>query len=126
MHLATTQVDVRTCCPSPSNQNNGSCASKDAALALPLKHAPCTVAGLSVAEIDSVQTNSVTFRGADVVDGTPVLDIKPYIPYVDGGVAATAPSWVLAPCPLHLSVCTKSVSSSACSNLGGCLGMRVA
>ena len=74
---------------------------------------PCTVAGLSVAEIDSVDTNSVTFRGADVVDGTPVLDIKPYIPYVDGGVAATAPSWVLAPCPLHSCVCIKSMSSNA-------------
>ena len=56
-----------------------------------------TTAGLSVAKIDSVEQNSVTFRGADVVDGTPVLDIKPYIPYVDGGVAATAPDWVSHP-----------------------------
>ena len=54
----------------------------------------CSPAGLSVAAIDRVDTDTVIFRGADVVDGTPVLDIKPYIPYVDGGVGATAPEWV--------------------------------
>ncbi|DBA76679.1 hypothetical protein WJX79_005942 [Trebouxia sp. C0005] len=56
-------------------------------------HRPNPV-GLSVAAIDSVDIDTVVFRGADVVDGTPVLDIKPYIPYVDGGVRATAPEWV--------------------------------
>ena len=54
----------------------------------------CSPAGLSVAAIDRVDTDTVIFRGADVVDGTPVLDIKPYIPYIDGGVGATAPEWV--------------------------------
>ena len=51
-------------------------------------------AGLSVAKVDNVSGDTVIFRGADVVDGTPVLDIKPYIPYVDGGVDAHAPAWV--------------------------------
>lgn len=51
-------------------------------------------AGLSVAQVESVQGNTVTFRGADVVDGTPVLDIKPYIPFVDGVTNASAPHWV--------------------------------
>lgn len=41
-----------------------------------------------------MQGNTVVFRGADVVDGTPVLDIKPYIPFVDGVITATAPDWV--------------------------------
>ncbi|KAL3152122.1 hypothetical protein ABBQ32_001220 [Trebouxia sp. C0010 RCD-2024] len=50
--------------------------------------------GLSVARVDHVSGDTVMFRGADVVDGTPVLDIKPYIPYVDGGVDAQAPAWV--------------------------------
>ena len=54
----------------------------------------CIVAGLSVARVDHVDADTVAFRGADVVDGTPVLDIKPYIPYVDGGVGAQAPAWV--------------------------------
>lgn len=53
-----------------------------------------TSAGLSVARVDHVSGDTVMFRGADVVDGTPVLDIKPYIPYVDGGVDAQAPAWV--------------------------------
>lgn len=44
--------------------------------------------------MDHVSGDTVIFRGADVVDGTPVLDIKPYIPYVDGGVGAQAPAWV--------------------------------
>ena len=60
------------------------------------------VAGLSVAAIDRVDTDTVIFKGADVVDGTPVLDIKPYIPYVDGGVEATAPDWV-QPFSVHIT-----------------------
>lgn len=51
-------------------------------------------AGLSVAQVERVQGDTVTFRGADVVDGTPVLDIKPYIPFVDGVEGASAPRWV--------------------------------
>lgn len=41
-------------------------------------------------------------RGADLIDGTPVLDIKPYVPYADslpharGGFADTAPAARLA------------------------------
>ena len=40
--------------------------------------------------------------GADLVDGTPILDIKPYLPYADchpeaaGGFAGTAPERRLA------------------------------
>lgn len=43
--------------------------------------------GLSVVELINVEIKSsrviVHIRGADLVDGTPVLDIKPYLPYVD-------------------------------------------
>lgn len=42
--------------------------------------------GLSVVELVSVQTEPkviLTVRGADLVDSTPIVDIKPYIPYVD-------------------------------------------
>lgn len=40
-------------------------------------------------------------RGADLVDGTPIFDIKPYVPYADshpdavGGFAGTAPEVLL-------------------------------
>ena len=39
--------------------------------------------GLSVVELVRVEGNSVFIRGVDVLDGTPVLDIKPYIARFD-------------------------------------------
>ncbi|MDS0475100.1 tRNA (N6-threonylcarbamoyladenosine(37)-N6)-methyltransferase TrmO [Natrinema sp. 1APR25-10V2] len=39
--------------------------------------------GLSVVEIDSVTDHRVTVRGIDVVDQTPLLDIKPFVPDFD-------------------------------------------
>ena len=39
--------------------------------------------GLSVVEIDSITGPEVTVRGIDVVDGTPLLDIKPFVPDFD-------------------------------------------
>lgn len=57
--------------------------------------------GLSVVELISVETSpnvKLAVRGADIVDGTPIVDIKPYIPYVDavpnakGGFADNTPN----------------------------------
>ncbi|XP_052133174.1 tRNA (adenine(37)-N6)-methyltransferase [Frankliniella occidentalis] len=45
-------------------------------------HRPCPV-GLSLVQIDKVEGNMIFFSGVDMVDGTPVLDIKPYIPQYD-------------------------------------------
>lgn len=43
--------------------------------------------GLSVAKLSAIQvqgrTISLVLTGADLLDGTPVLDIKPYLPYAD-------------------------------------------
>lgn len=39
--------------------------------------------GLSVVEIASVTAHEVTVRGIDVVDQTPLLDIKPFVPDFD-------------------------------------------
>ena len=50
--------------------------------------------GLSVAEVSSVDGREVHLRGADVVDGTPVIDIKPYVPFCDAVGGAAAPPWV--------------------------------
>lgn len=36
--------------------------------------------GLSLVEIVDIQKDKIIFAGADLVDGTPVLDIKPYLP----------------------------------------------
>jgi len=56
--------------------------------------------GLSLLELVDIKTDNgvrLYLRGGDLVDGTPVFDIKPYIPYADtafnarGGFAAQAP-----------------------------------
>lgn len=45
--------------------------------------------GLSVVELVKVNGTCLTLGGGDFLDGTPVLDIKPYIPYADSLPAAT-------------------------------------
>uniref|UniRef100_A0A8W7PNR6 TsaA-like domain-containing protein n=1 Tax=Anopheles coluzzii TaxID=1518534 RepID=A0A8W7PNR6_ANOCL len=45
-------------------------------------HRPCPI-GLSLVQLDRVEDSKVYFLGTDMVDGTPVLDIKPYIPQYD-------------------------------------------
>jgi len=57
--------------------------------------------GLSVVELAGFSREDgrlvLHLRGADLIDGTPVLDIKPYVPYADsvpdarGGFAGSAP-----------------------------------
>ncbi|MGA1848885.1 MAG: tRNA (N6-threonylcarbamoyladenosine(37)-N6)-methyltransferase TrmO [Thermoplasmatota archaeon] len=39
--------------------------------------------GLHVVKLEGVGGNILRIRGIDMVDGTPVLDIKPYIPHDD-------------------------------------------
>jgi len=36
--------------------------------------------GLSIVEVIDVSDNCLAFKGVDMLDGTPVLDIKPYSP----------------------------------------------
>ncbi|KAL0810893.1 hypothetical protein ABMA28_010196 [Loxostege sticticalis] len=45
-------------------------------------HRPCPI-GLSLVRIHSIEGNKIHFLGVDMVNGTPVLDIKPYIPQYD-------------------------------------------
>lgn len=54
--------------------------------------------GLSVARIDRVATDGVHLRGLDVADGTPVLDLKPYLPYADAIPDASA-GWAVGALP---------------------------
>ncbi|MDL2300531.1 tRNA (N6-threonylcarbamoyladenosine(37)-N6)-methyltransferase TrmO [Clostridiaceae bacterium OttesenSCG-928-D20] len=52
---------------------------------------------LSCVKILSIEPGEIRVSGADLMDGTPIYDIKPYIPYADsipeaiGGFARTAP-----------------------------------
>ena len=54
--------------------------------------------GLSCVEIEAISGTDIVVRGADLMDGTPIFDIKPYIKYADChpeavcGFAREAPS----------------------------------
>jgi tRNA-Thr(GGU) m(6)t(6)A37 methyltransferase TsaA len=43
---------------------------------------PCPL-GLTVVELVSRKDNTLEVKGLDAIDGTPLLDIKPYIPAID-------------------------------------------
>eukprot|EP00198_Chlamydomonas_reinhardtii_P009651 XP_001698988.1 predicted protein [Chlamydomonas reinhardtii] len=47
-------------------------------------------------ELRTAKNGCLVLGGADIVDGSPVLDIKPYVPFCDCLAAATAPAWVQA------------------------------
>jgi len=59
--------------------------------------------GLSVVEIVSVLQQGkdlrLRIRGMDLLDGTPILDIKPYVPYADAIPAASGGYAPMAPAP---------------------------
>lgn len=52
--------------------------------------------GLSVVELVKVEENIVTIRGVDILDGTPLLDIKPYIENFDKVEGETRSGWMQA------------------------------
>jgi len=45
-------------------------------------HRPCPI-GLTLAKVERVEGATVHLSGIDLIDGTPVLDVKPYIPQYD-------------------------------------------
>jgi tRNA-Thr(GGU) m(6)t(6)A37 methyltransferase TsaA len=55
-------------------------------------HRPNAI-GLSCVELVGVEGRRLTLRGVDLLDGTPVLDIKPYVPYADAFPEAGA-GWI--------------------------------
>lgn len=50
--------------------------------------------GLTTCEIVRVTESELTVRGLDAIDGTPVLDIKPYVPAFDRVESPSVPEWV--------------------------------
>ena len=50
--------------------------------------------GLSVVELVKVEENRVTIRGVDVLDGTPIIDIKPYIENFDRVEGSVRSGWM--------------------------------
>ena len=50
--------------------------------------------GVTTVELVAVDDKGVTVRGLDALDGTPVLDIKPYIPAFERKDDVRLPPWV--------------------------------
>jgi len=50
--------------------------------------------GLSVVELVSVKENIVTIKGIDILDGTPLLDVKPYIENFDKVLGEVKSGWM--------------------------------
>lgn len=57
------------------------------------RHRPTRI-GISTVELISVASGVLEVRGLDAIDGTPVLDVKPYFPAFDRAEEATVPDWV--------------------------------
>ena len=50
--------------------------------------------GITAVEILAVAEDALTVKGLDAIDGTPVIDIKPYYPHYDRIDSPRVPSWV--------------------------------
>ncbi|KKW29693.1 MAG: hypothetical protein UY74_C0066G0002 [Candidatus Kaiserbacteria bacterium GW2011_GWC2_52_8b] len=50
--------------------------------------------GVSTVEIIGIENAVVRVAGLDVIDNTPILDIKPYTPQYDATTDAKVPDWV--------------------------------
>ena len=84
--------------------------------------------GLSVVELDRVEIRGASLVlhliGADLIDGTPVRDIKPYLPYVDsipdakGGFAKERPG-------IPVEVCFSKECQMQCEKLSDELGENI-
>jgi hypothetical protein len=55
--------------------------------------------GLSVLRLDAVEGLTLRVRDLDLLDGTPVLDIKPYVPFADAIPTANAGWFAEDPAP---------------------------
>jgi tRNA-Thr(GGU) m(6)t(6)A37 methyltransferase TsaA len=61
-------------------------------------HRPCPI-GLSVVRLERILGLTIHVRGVDMVDGSPVLDLKPYVAAADSVPDARA-GWLTTPDPI--------------------------
>lgn len=50
--------------------------------------------GLSVVRLEEIKSCTLVVSGADLINGTPIFDIKPYIPYADS-IPGASNGWAL-------------------------------
>lgn len=55
--------------------------------------------GVAVVPLVRRRRNILRVVGLDAIDGTPVLDLKPYIPHYDSVPEARLPEWAMRPLP---------------------------
>ncbi|MFO7609857.1 MAG: tRNA (N6-threonylcarbamoyladenosine(37)-N6)-methyltransferase TrmO [Candidatus Krumholzibacteriia bacterium] len=52
--------------------------------------------GLSVVELERIEDGVLHVRNLDVLDGTPLLDLKPYVPQFDAPAGPVRTGWIAA------------------------------
>jgi len=57
------------------------------------KHRPNPI-GITAVRVVGRRGAVLTVKGLDAIDGTPVLDVKPYVPPFDTRADATVPEWM--------------------------------
>lgn len=66
--------------------------------------------GLSLVKLEKVTSGGIEVSGLDLVNGTPILDLKPYLPYVEsiseaeGGFAPEKPTFLPVEVPPEVSM----------------------
>lgn len=50
--------------------------------------------GVTAVKVLGVEEEALLVRGLDAIDGTPILDIKPYVPEFDQVADPTLPAWL--------------------------------
>ena len=50
--------------------------------------------GLSLCRVIKVEKSAIIVAGLDCLDGSPVIDIKPYLPMIESVPAAVVPHWI--------------------------------
>ncbi len=82
----------------------------------PFRPNPLGLSLVELAGIDTVDGVVLHFRGVDLVSGTPVLDIKPYIPFVESQPQAQG-GFVDGP-PVRLEVAFSASAAAVCAACG--------
>lgn len=84
--------------------------------------------GLSLVELRAIDTRGgvrLHLRGADLVDGTPVLDIKPYLPWAEARSEARAGFAPEAPTALPVRLAPMAEAALAARPDGASLGVLI-
>ena len=83
--------------------------------------------GLSVVKLDQVivtgATATLTISGHDLLDGTPIVDVKPYVPYTDSLPNAVNPVAPEAPATLAVTF-SANATAGICTKIQRCFCLQ--